>query len=49
VLVDDYRTEVEPTGYIDPAAYGSTIGVPVVARGELLGALVIQSAADSRR
>ena len=47
VLVGKYRADVEPVGGVDPAAYGSTIGVPVAARGELLGALVIQAAAGS--
>jgi signal transduction histidine kinase len=45
VLVSDYAQDVAPVGCIDPRPFGSTIGVPVVARGELLGALVIQAAA----
>jgi GAF domain-containing protein/anti-sigma regulatory factor (Ser/Thr protein kinase) len=49
VLVENYQAEVDPIGLIDPGAYGSTIGVPVMARGELLGALVIQATAGSPR
>jgi K+-sensing histidine kinase KdpD len=45
VLVEDYAADVRPTGVIDQRAFGSTVGVPVMARGELLGALVIQAAA----
>ena len=49
VLVDNYAAEVEASGPFDPRLFGSTIGVPVIARSTLLGALVIQAAAGGPR
>jgi GAF domain-containing protein/anti-sigma regulatory factor (Ser/Thr protein kinase) len=49
VLLENYATDVRPTGVIDPAPFGSTIGVPVMARGELLGSLSIQAPAGGAR
>lgn len=49
VVINDYATDVQPVSYLDPQAFGPTIGVPVIARGELLGALVIQAAAGAPR
>jgi signal transduction histidine kinase len=49
VLVDEHAPDADPPDDADPWAYGSTIGVPVMARGELLGALVIQAGAGGPR
>jgi signal transduction histidine kinase len=46
VVVGCDAGDVDPLG---DRSYGSTIGVPVIARGELLGALVIQAAASGPR
>ena len=43
MLLDDYTSQVTLPDYMDPSEYsrrfGSAIAVPVIARGELLGAL----------
>jgi signal transduction histidine kinase len=45
IYVADYSTFARPLAYLDAQAYGSSIGVPVIAHGQVLGALVVQSPA----
>jgi signal transduction histidine kinase len=53
VLLDDYPGQIVLPDDLDDAiygaAYGSAIGVPVIARGEMLGALVILASAGPGR
>ncbi|MGE3269078.1 MAG: GAF domain-containing protein [Chloroflexota bacterium] len=49
VQVEDYAADVPPLPSLDPQAFGPTIGVPVIARGELLGTMVIQAPAGAAR
>jgi signal transduction histidine kinase len=45
IFVADYSTYPLPLDFLDPTVYSSSIGVPVIAHGEVLGALVVQSRA----
>ncbi|MCC7369752.1 MAG: GAF domain-containing protein [Chloroflexi bacterium] len=47
VLLGDYAADVPALGYFDHHAFGPTIGVPVSARGQILGTLVIQAPAGA--
>ena len=44
VVVNDYATDVQPVHFLDARAFVPTIGVPVMARGELLGVLAVHQA-----
>src|SRR4051812_8716912 len=41
VIVEDFSTFPTPIAFIDPAPFGPGVGVPVLAHGEILGALIV--------